>query len=338
MKTVRITRRRGVVISVLGTSRRSSISSCAAWRRKRAASECLPPMGTSATAPIGANIAYREHVSPAAVGYDIGCGNMAVATNLHSTATSRRAARPDGSHLQRGAVRHGPPHGRNVTDHPVLRQDRQRRVRAAARAVTTRAKQLGTVGAGNHYVDLFADETGRVWIGVHFGSRGLRAQDGDGLPQRSRRGTATRPRGRGRDGGSARPAAHRSIGAGQAYIEAMRARGRVRLRGARGRRPAGARHPRRGGVRGSASTTTTTSRGARSTTARLLGDAQGRDPGVPRAEGLRRRDDGRAAVILEGVDSDQSESCCTRRSTARAGDVAHAGGGQEPQAVVVPEP
>jgi tRNA-splicing ligase RtcB len=33
--------------------------------------------------------------------------------------------------------------------------------------------QLGTVGSGNHYVDLFTDEQDRVWIGVHFGSRGL---------------------------------------------------------------------------------------------------------------------------------------------------------------------
>jgi hypothetical protein len=33
--------------------------------------------------------------------------------------------------------------------------------------------QLGTVGSGNHYVDLFEDEAGYVWIGVHFGSRGL---------------------------------------------------------------------------------------------------------------------------------------------------------------------
>ncbi len=33
--------------------------------------------------------------------------------------------------------------------------------------------QLGTVGSGNHYVDLFEDEEGFVWIGVHFGSRGL---------------------------------------------------------------------------------------------------------------------------------------------------------------------
>ncbi|HEX8394542.1 MAG TPA: RtcB family protein, partial [Longimicrobium sp.] len=34
-------------------------------------------------------------------------------------------------------------------------------------------RQLGTVGSGNHYVDVFADEAGAVWVGVHFGSRGL---------------------------------------------------------------------------------------------------------------------------------------------------------------------
>jgi tRNA-splicing ligase RtcB len=34
-------------------------------------------------------------------------------------------------------------------------------------------EQLGTVGSGNHYVDIFEDEAGRIWVGVHFGSRGL---------------------------------------------------------------------------------------------------------------------------------------------------------------------
>src|SRR5947199_7143747 len=33
--------------------------------------------------------------------------------------------------------------------------------------------QLGTVGSGNHYVNLMADETGHIWVGVHFGSRGF---------------------------------------------------------------------------------------------------------------------------------------------------------------------
>src|SRR5207248_1414102 len=41
------------------------------------------------------------------------------------------------------------------------------RLRAKAR------DQLGTVGSGNHYVDVFADEADRVWVGVHFGSRGF---------------------------------------------------------------------------------------------------------------------------------------------------------------------
>ena len=48
--------------------------------------------------------------------------------------------------------------------------------RAKQRAATLRDKaraQLGTVGSGNHYVDVFADETGAIWVGVHFGSRGF---------------------------------------------------------------------------------------------------------------------------------------------------------------------
>jgi tRNA-splicing ligase RtcB len=58
-------------------------------------------------------------------------------------------------------------------DHPVLDAiseagfEPQRKLHALA------AKQLGTVGAGNHYVDLFHDEGGDVWVGVHFGSRGF---------------------------------------------------------------------------------------------------------------------------------------------------------------------
>ena len=43
----------------------------------------------------------------------------------------------------------------------------------AARLKTLAHQQLGTIGAGNHYVDVFTDEQDRVWVGVHFGSRGL---------------------------------------------------------------------------------------------------------------------------------------------------------------------
>src|SRR6185312_12495418 len=44
----------------------------------------------------------------------------------------------------------------------------------AAKPLKRKAEaQLGTIGSGNHYVDLFTDELDRVWVGVHFGSRGL---------------------------------------------------------------------------------------------------------------------------------------------------------------------
>jgi tRNA-splicing ligase RtcB len=58
-------------------------------------------------------------------------------------------------------------------DHPVLDEIREAPVGFQRALLDLAAKQLGTVGGGNHYVDLFRDEIGRVWVGVHFGSRGF---------------------------------------------------------------------------------------------------------------------------------------------------------------------
>src|SRR5256885_1488471 len=62
------------------------------------------------------------------------------------------------------------------TDHPLFEDpaweavpDRHERDRLRAKA----RSQLGTVGSGNHYVDVFADDADRIWVGVHFGSRGF---------------------------------------------------------------------------------------------------------------------------------------------------------------------
>src|SRR4051794_40768325 len=52
----------------------------------------------------------------------------------------------------------------------------QRKLAANAR------NQLGTVGSGNHYVNVFEDETGHVWVGVHFGSRGFGHKTASGFP------------------------------------------------------------------------------------------------------------------------------------------------------------
>ena len=125
--------------------------------------------------PIGGAIAYEGYVSPSGVGYDIGCGNKAVQTELTRADLDALGGveRVMGEITRRISFGMGVPAAER-TDHPVLDRDPQRRVRAAAEAVAAgRESQLGTVGSGNHYVNVMEDEDGRVWVGVHFGSRGF---------------------------------------------------------------------------------------------------------------------------------------------------------------------
>src|SRR4051812_38474198 len=122
--------------------------------------------------PIGGVIAYPEHVSPSGTGYDIGCGNKAVRTDL--LAADLRPSLPKVMDEVFSRISFGVGRANDEpVDHPVL--DRITRADFAPQRALHRlaAEQLGTVGAGNHYVDLFEDEDGFVWAGVHFGSRGF---------------------------------------------------------------------------------------------------------------------------------------------------------------------
>src|SRR3954469_15589287 len=58
-------------------------------------------------------------------------------------------------------------------DHPVLEAIRTAEFAPQRKLVQIAESQLGTVGSGNHYVNLMEDERGLIWVGVHFGSRGL---------------------------------------------------------------------------------------------------------------------------------------------------------------------
>jgi tRNA-splicing ligase RtcB len=60
-----------------------------------------------------------------------------------------------------------------AVDHPLFDDDPAWDIPVAGKLKQLARDQLGTVGGGNHYVDLFIDSRGRVWCGVHFGSRGL---------------------------------------------------------------------------------------------------------------------------------------------------------------------
>jgi tRNA-splicing ligase RtcB len=122
--------------------------------------------------PVGGVIAYEEHVSVSGVGFDIACGNMAVRLDLPKAAIEDRV----GPLLE--AIAAGVSFGVGRTnaekvehelfDHPLWQESE-----VSGRLKQMARDQLGTVGSGNHYVDLFEDEDGLVWIGVHFGSRGL---------------------------------------------------------------------------------------------------------------------------------------------------------------------
>jgi tRNA-splicing ligase RtcB len=124
--------------------------------------------------PIGGAIAYEGYVSPSGVGYDIGCGNKAVCTEL--TREDLEVLGGVESIMREITYRvsfgMGVP-ARERVDHKVLEKIRTAEFEPQRKLVGLAESQLGTVGSGNHYVNLMEDEQGRVWVGVHFGSRGF---------------------------------------------------------------------------------------------------------------------------------------------------------------------
>jgi tRNA-splicing ligase RtcB (3'-phosphate/5'-hydroxy nucleic acid ligase) len=122
--------------------------------------------------PIGGVLASATHISPSGVGYDIGCGNKAVLTDLRGSDLQPDLARVMDEIFRTLSFGVGRRNDERV-DHPVLGDDRWRTHPLGSSALTLARSQLGTIGGGNHYVDLLVDEQDRVWVGVHFGSRGI---------------------------------------------------------------------------------------------------------------------------------------------------------------------
>src|SRR5213592_3629486 len=124
--------------------------------------------------PIGGGIAYEGYVSPSGVGYDIGCGNKAARTELTRDQLDALGGVESIMREITGRISFGigvP--ARERADHPVLDKIRNADFAPQRKLVQLAESQLGTVGSGNHYVNLMEDEQGRIWVGVHFGSRGF---------------------------------------------------------------------------------------------------------------------------------------------------------------------
>lgn len=129
--------------------------------------------------PIGGVAAYHEQVSVVGVGFDIACGNAAIRTDLRADTFDRAMLEGLAQEIEQ-TISFGLGRKNDSDDAPVddalFDSDRWSLLPAKAKPEELRAKartQLGTVGSGNHYVDVFSDTSGFIWVGVHFGSRGL---------------------------------------------------------------------------------------------------------------------------------------------------------------------
>lgn len=143
----------------------------------------MPDVHVGKGATVGSVIALRGAVAPAAVGVDIGCGMSAVRTNLRATDL------PDSLRKLRLAIEEAIPVGRNYYGEPAFDQASEGLRRTYTRLFSEfneldagvqkhagRARcQLGTLGGGNHFMEVCLDSEASVWLMLHSGSRHIGA-------------------------------------------------------------------------------------------------------------------------------------------------------------------
>ncbi len=146
----------------------------------------MPDVHWGIGATVGSVIPTKGAIVPAAVGVDIGCGMMAVRTSLVASDL------PDDLKGLRSLIERVVPHGRTNNGRkgdrgawsnlPASAEDAWKRLRGDYQAIVDKhpkldrgstAEHLGTLGTGNHFIELCLDEAQRVWVMLHSGSRGV---------------------------------------------------------------------------------------------------------------------------------------------------------------------
>ncbi len=146
----------------------------------------MPDVHAGRGATIGSVIATSGAVIPAAVGVDIGCGMMAVRTTL------RARDLPEDRRPLRDAIERAVPHGRTMHGSrgdkgawgspPDRVKDAWARLEPGYRGIVLHTpkldrgatvEHLGTLGTGNHFIEVCLDESEQVWVMLHSGSRGV---------------------------------------------------------------------------------------------------------------------------------------------------------------------
>jgi tRNA-splicing ligase RtcB (3'-phosphate/5'-hydroxy nucleic acid ligase) len=154
----------------------------------------MPDVHLGKGATIGSVIPTKGAIVPAAVGVDLGCGMMAVRTSI------RAEHLPDSLADIRSAIEKAVPHGRTTVgkhydpskdrglwyNTPEINQIRFKALEGGLKAILEKQndkllnraaagaeKQLGTLGTGNHFIEVCLDENDDVWVMLHSGSRGI---------------------------------------------------------------------------------------------------------------------------------------------------------------------
>jgi tRNA-splicing ligase RtcB len=146
----------------------------------------MPDVHLGKGATVGSVIPTKKAIIPAAVGVDIGCGMMAVRTSLNARDL------PDDLRALRSAIEAAVPHGRTANggrnDRGAWQTPPPRQLEVWSQLAPTYAEivskhprlgqgndlnHLGTLGTGNHFIEVSLDEANDVWIVLHSGSRGV---------------------------------------------------------------------------------------------------------------------------------------------------------------------
>jgi len=173
---------RGVLVEDKARQQLRNIASMPFIHRHVAA---MPDVHWGMGATIGSVIATKGVVIPAAVGVDLGCGMMAVKTSL------RADHLPDNLRAVRVAIESAVPHGRTdnggrndrggFSELPETHAGRWASLEGRYSSIVEKhpkakgynhANHLGTLGTGNHFIEVCLDEAGGVWVMLHSGSRG----------------------------------------------------------------------------------------------------------------------------------------------------------------------
>lgn len=146
----------------------------------------MPDVHTGKGMPIGGVLACVNAVIPNAVGVDIGCGMCAVKTNWRVTDIPTDVLRKGIMRGIRKRIPLGKDHHKLAQDADLLPQGHDiDKLEVVRRRQVAILKEIGTLGGGNHFIELQKDEEGLLWVMIHSGSRNLGKQVGDYYNQKA---------------------------------------------------------------------------------------------------------------------------------------------------------